>query len=94
MMAAQIQQHLAVLPGWALQRGAIEKQFDFANYTQTLAFVNGVAGIAEDQDHHPEINFTYNRCTLRLDTHSVGGISLNDIICAARVEALLPVSLA
>jgi 4a-hydroxytetrahydrobiopterin dehydratase len=88
MNAATVQQHLALLPGWVLQRGAIEKQFGFANYAQTLAFVTAVAGLAEAQDHHPEINFTYNRCTLRFDTHSVGGISVNDFICAARVEAL------
>jgi 4a-hydroxytetrahydrobiopterin dehydratase len=88
MSAAQVTQHLALVPGWAYQNGAIEKPFSFTNYSQTLAFVNAVASIAHREDHHPHIAFGYNRCTLRFDTHSVGGISMNDFICAAQVEAL------
>ena len=52
------------------------------------AFVNAVAWIAHREDHHPDMAFGYHRCTLRLNTHSVGGISLNDFICAAQVDAL------
>jgi 4a-hydroxytetrahydrobiopterin dehydratase len=88
MTAALVTQHLVLVPGWAHQNGAIEKQFSFKDYSQTLAFVNAVAAIAEREDHHPHIAFGYNRCTLRFDTHSVGGMSLNDFICAAQVEAL------
>lgn len=88
--AAQIEQHLTQAPGWAFANGAIEKRYTFADYPRTMAFVNAVALIAQAEDHHPEMHVAWGRCTLRFDTHSVGGISLNDFICAAKVDALLP----
>jgi 4a-hydroxytetrahydrobiopterin dehydratase len=87
--AAQIQQHLAAATGWALVNGALQKRYDFADYHHTMAFVNAVAWIAHAEDHHPDIHFGYNHCTVRYNTHSVGGISINDFICAAKVDALL-----
>ncbi len=87
--AAQIDDHLAAAPGWALADGAIEKRYDFADYHRTMAFVNAVAWIAHAEDHHPDMAVGYSRCTLRFNTHSVGGISVNDFICAAKVDALL-----
>ena len=81
--------HAAVLPGWTSGGGALAKSFAFANYHETLAFVNALAWIAHREDHHPDIAFSYDRATLRFNTHSVGGISVNDFICAAKVEALL-----
>jgi len=83
-----VAQHLATVPGWALVDGAIQKRFDFADYHHTLAFVNALAWVAHREDHHPELLVSYNRCTVRFNTHSVGGISLNDFICAAQVDAL------
>ena len=53
-----------------------------------MAFVNAVAWIAHREDHHPDVAFGYDRCTLRFATHAVGGLSLNDFICAAKVDAL------
>jgi 4a-hydroxytetrahydrobiopterin dehydratase len=73
---------------WTCTAGAIERTFRFADYHRTMAFVNAVAWIAHREDHHPDIAFGYNHCTLRFNTHSVGGISLNDFICAAKVDAL------
>jgi 4a-hydroxytetrahydrobiopterin dehydratase len=90
MAAGQIEQHLAQAPGWALVDGAIERRYDFADYHRTMAFVNAVAWVAHMEDHHPELAVSYNRCTVRFNTHSVGGISINDFICAAKVDALLP----
>ena len=89
MAPAEVAERLAAAPGWALVEGAIQKRFDFADYHRTMAFVNAVAWIAHAEDHHPDIAFGYNRCTLRLNTHSVGGLSINDFICAAKVDALL-----
>jgi 4a-hydroxytetrahydrobiopterin dehydratase len=89
MNDVQISAHLARVSGWALVDGAIEKTFRFENYHQTIAFVNALAWIAHREDHHPDLLVTYNRCTVRFNTHSVGGISINDFICAARVDALL-----
>jgi len=88
MSAADIASHLPKVDGWSLVDGAIEKTFRFTDYHHTMAFVNAVAWIAHREDHHPDIAFGYNRCTLRFATHSVGGISLNDFICAAKVDAL------
>jgi 4a-hydroxytetrahydrobiopterin dehydratase len=85
----EIKSHLAALPGWQLKDGSIEKHYEFADYHRTLAFVNALAFIAHAEDHHPELRVTYNRCVVRYDTHSVNGISINDFICAAKVDALL-----
>lgn len=90
MNAAQIEAHLASAPGWALVDGAIQKRYDFADYHRTMAFVNAVAWVAHAEDHHPDLLVGYNRCTVRYNTHSVGGISINDFICAAKLDALLP----
>jgi len=90
MNAEQIEQHLAAAPGWVLAEGAIQRRYDFADYHHTMAFVNAVAWVAHAEDHHPDLAVSYNRCTVRFSTHSVGGISVNDFICAAKVDALLP----
>ncbi len=84
----QIDSMLASLPGWAIQNGALVKTFSFADYYETLAFVNALAWIAHREDHHPELVVGYNRCRVEYSTHSVGGLSENDFICAAKVEAL------
>ncbi len=85
----EIERHLGLVRGWALRDGAIEKRYDFPDFHRTMAFVNALAWIAHAEDHHPDVAFGYNRCVLRYNTHSVGGISVNDFICAARVDALL-----
>ena len=90
MNAAEIASHLAHAPGWALVDGAIQKHYEFADYHRTMAFVNALAWVAHAEDHHPDLQVSYKRCTVRFNTHSVGGISINDFICAAKVDALLP----
>lgn len=89
MDAAAVDRHLARAPGWTLNKGAIERRYDFADFHQTMAFVNALAWIAHREDHHPDMALSYNRCVVRFNTHSVGGISINDFICAAKVDALL-----
>jgi 4a-hydroxytetrahydrobiopterin dehydratase len=69
---------------------SISRTFRFKNYYQTLAFVNALAWIAHAEDHHPDLEVGYNRCLVRYSTHTIGGLSENDFICAARVDALLP----
>ena len=86
---AEVQRRLAGAPGWALVAGAIEKRYEFADYHRTMAFVNAVAWVAHREDHHPDLSVGYSRCSIRFSTHSVGGISINDFICAAKVDALL-----
>ena len=53
-----------------------------------MAFVNAVAWVAHQQDHHPDLEVGYNRCKIVYTTHAVGGLSLNDFICAAHIDAL------
>ncbi len=90
MEAAQVGAHLALVDGWALVDGAIEKRFGFDDFHRTMGFVNALAFIANREDHHPDLAVGYGRCTVRFSTHSVGGLSINDFICAAMVDALLP----
>jgi 4a-hydroxytetrahydrobiopterin dehydratase len=94
----EIAQYLAAVDGWALQDGKIVKTFSFKNYYETLAFVNAMAYIIHAEDHHPELKVTYNRCIVKFNTHSVnggrGGLSENDFICAAKVNAIFQMSAA
>jgi 4a-hydroxytetrahydrobiopterin dehydratase len=70
----------------------IRRSFGFKNYYQTIAFVNALAWIAHQEDHHPDLEVGYNRCVVNFSTHSVGGLSENDFICAARIDTLVPQS--
>lgn|ERR1035437_8052234 len=95
---AEIVDYLTAINGWALQGGKIVKSFAFKNYYETLAFIEAIAYVIHAEDHHPELTVTYNRCTVRFDTHSVnggkGGLSENDFICAAKVDAIFVQSFA
>lgn len=74
--------------GWKLIDGSLEKAYTFANFHETMAFVNALAWIAHREDHHPDLAIGYSRCTVRFNTHDVGGISVSDFHCAAAVDAL------
>ena len=80
------------LKGWELNPDAneIQQTFRFKNYYQTMAFVNTVAWIAHQEDHHPDMTVGYNRCEVHYSTHAIDGLSNNDFICAAKIDALLP----
>ena len=84
-----VNDHLAQVSGWQLLDGAIEKTYSFKNYHETIAFVNALAWISHVEDHHPDLAVSYSRCVVRLHTHSVGGVSINDFICAAKADALV-----
>lgn len=90
---AEVVTQLARLSGWTLDGDgpdvAITKTFRFANYYETISFVNAVAFIANAQDHHPDLSVHYNRCVVRYNTHDVGGLSATDFDCAARIDALV-----
>lgn len=82
---------LAQVPGYEADSAglAISKQYEFENFYQTMAFVNAVAYIAHVEDHHPDLAVSYKRCRVTFSTHDAGGLSANDFICAAKVDALL-----
>jgi 4a-hydroxytetrahydrobiopterin dehydratase len=90
---AQAEKHLAALHAdWTLSPDGseISRTFTFGNYYQTMAFVNALAWVAHTEDHHPDIEVGYKRCHVRFSTHMIGGLSDNDFICAARIDALFP----
>ena len=88
----EINSHLQeISPEWQLAEDSksISRTFAFKNYYDTMSFVNVVAMVAHQQDHHPEMTVAYNTCRVEFSTHSVGGLSLNDFICAAKVDGTL-----
>jgi 4a-hydroxytetrahydrobiopterin dehydratase len=85
---AELRENLQILPGWEYTDNRIAKTFRFANYYETMAFVNAVAFIAHREDHHPDLSVHYNRAVVSYSTHDAGGVTLNDCVCAAKVEAL------
>lgn len=93
LSATEIVSQLAKLDGWTLHGAdadlAIEKKFRFANYHETIAFVNALAFQAHVSDHHPELTVGYNHCRVRFNTHDVSGITATDFACAAAADALL-----
>ena len=71
------------------ETGAIYRKFKFKNYYHTMAFVNAVAWIANKQAHHPDLEVSYGHCLVRYTTHDAGNsVCLNDLICAAHIDAL------
>lgn len=91
LTAAEIRQLQQLVTGWKLDADhtSISREFRFQNFPETIAFVNAVAWIAQQQDHHPRIQIDYQRCEIRYATHSVAGLSRNDFICAAKIDSLL-----
>lgn len=85
---AELTALLARVPQWQVVDGALQRTLRFADFHRTMAFVNAVANIAHREDHHPDLHVGYGHCTVRLSTHSVGGLTLNDFICAAHIDAL------
>jgi len=78
--------------GWQLDSDTkqISKDFMFKGFYRTMAFVNAMAWIANSENHHPDFEVGYNHCLVRFTTHAIDGLSENDFICAAKVDALKP----
>ena len=85
---AEVETLLKQLKGWACVDGTIAKSYAFRNYHETMAFVNATAWISHREDHHPDIVLGYNSCRVAYITHAIGGLSVNDFICAAKIDAL------
>ena len=86
---SEIDRLLQGLDGWTYAGGEISRDYGFRNFHETMEFVNAVAWIAHREDHHPDLEVGYRHCRVRYSTHAIGGLSENDFICAARVDALL-----
>lgn len=87
---SRVAELLREVPHWQRDGAAIEREFRFRNYYETMAFVNATAWISHNEDHHPDLEVGYNKCRMRYTTHAIGGLSENDFICAAKVDRLLP----
>jgi len=90
---AKIKELLKLVSGWEVNQSTDEsaipfiyRDFKFKDYYQTLAFINAVVWIVHQEDHHPEITIRYNTCHIEFSTHSIKGLSLNDFICAAKIN--------
>ena len=79
------------LDGWQRDGGLISKTFQFKDYYQTIAFVNAIAWLSHREDHHPDLSVSYNSCKVEYSTHAIRGLSENDFICAAKVDALFKI---
>ena len=79
------------LDGWQRFGDLIGKTYRFKDYYQTIAFVNAIAWMTHREDHHPELTVGYNSCKVEYTTHAIHGLSENDFICAAKVDALFKI---
>lgn len=77
------------IPEWTLKEDSIERQFEFKDFREAIGFVNKVAEVAGQEDHHPDIYIYYNKVRLKLSTHKIGGLSHNDFIVAAKIDKLV-----
>lgn len=87
----QINELIKQTPEWTYNpmEHRIERKFTFSNFHETMAFVNAVAWVAHTENHHPDMQVSYGHCLMYYNTHAVGGLTENDFICAAKVDALL-----
>lgn len=87
----QVRPMLKGLEGWALEGKTIAKTYQFKNYYETMAFVNAAAWVSHREDHHPDLAVGYSQCRVSYSTHAIDGLSENDFICAAKLDALFEI---
>lgn len=88
LSASAVQQHLIPLPGWQVEGAELVKEFRFTNYLAGIEFVRRVAVLAEEMNHHPDLLVGWRKVTVRLTTHSVGGLTLLDFSLAGQISAV------
>ena len=79
---------LKQIPSWTIKDGHVFKQFKFKDFKEAMAFVNKVAGIAEQENHHPDITISYSQVSIGLWTHAINGLSENDFILPAKIDQI------
>ncbi len=92
LSVAEAEQHRAQLHAdWRIDidRPWLQRTFEFVGFSRTMAFVNAVAWVATVEGHHPQLIVDYGRCEVRYRTNAIDGLSLNDFICAAKIDRLV-----
>jgi len=87
----EIHEYLSQVPAWEVgddENTIITRKWKFKDFATSMNFVNAVAKIADEQDHHPDIRINYNRVTLELTTHVLGGLTENDFVMAAKIDEI------
>ncbi len=85
----QIKQNIKQIKNWRINKNCIKKSLKFKDFKSALSFVNKVGKLAEKEGHHPDILLSWGRVEITLFTHSLNGLSINDFILAAKINALL-----
>lgn len=88
MKAAELKDRMKKIPEWELEKKHIERTFEFDDFADAIDFVNAVAEVAEEEEHHPDIDIRYNKVRLVLSTHSKGGVTELDFGLAERIDTL------
>jgi 4a-hydroxytetrahydrobiopterin dehydratase len=83
----EIAQLVAAVPHWRVEDDRLLRSIQFADFAKAIAFVNRIAAVAEAEGHHPDFCVHYRRVDLTLSTHAIGGLSENDFILAAKIDA-------
>jgi 4a-hydroxytetrahydrobiopterin dehydratase len=84
----EIQRALGTLGGWSRRADTLTKTYTFERFADGIAFVNRVAKIADEMNHHPDIDVRYTKITTVLSTHDAGGITQSDLTLAERIESV------
>lgn len=86
----EIKKFLLQVNDWQVSQDnkMISKRFSFKGFYKTMAFVNAIAWIANQENHHPDMEVGYNYCLVKFTTHAVDGLTQNDFICAAKIDKL------
>ena len=87
----EVEKHLTQVPEWSLDqsKSSISRRFTFKGFQKTISFINALSWIVNQENHHPVIEAGYDYCVVTFTTHAVKGLSKNDFICAAKIDALL-----
>ena len=88
MTEEQANELLKQVPSWKIKDLKVTKEFKFKNFLEAMEFVNKVAGIAEQEQHHPDIFISYSKVIIETWTHSINGLSENDFILPAKIDEI------
>lgn len=88
MKTSELKDRMKKIPEWELEKKHIERTFEFDDFSEAIDFVNAVSEVAEEEEHHPDIDIRYNKVHLLLSTHSKGGLTELDFALAERIDTL------